>query len=106
MQSCVNSGKLYIYGQRESKWDPYATKSKHHPSGSYDKPEDVWNSNKELIKKKAKKKTRACRGRFGSRRSRSGTTRASRIWAGGELHLEAFRFAVKGGLSCSGGLSW
>ena len=55
VQSCVNSGKLYIYGQRESKWDPYATKSKHHPSGSYDKPEDVWNSNKELIKKKAKK---------------------------------------------------
>ena len=27
----------------------------HHPSGSFDKPEDVWNSNKELIKKKAKK---------------------------------------------------
>ena len=47
-----------MYGQRDSKWDPYATKSKHHPSGSFDKPEDVWNSNKELIKKKAKKKQR------------------------------------------------
>ena len=75
---------------------------KHHPSGSFDKPEDVWNSNKELIKKKAKKKQRLAAEGLDPEAQRVAPAGRARSGLGGSQlgHLEAFSLAVKGGLPC------